>query len=127
MDVVAGIVVPVGGVALGPGAVVVEVPGGIVDVCVTEGGVEGFVNVAVDGVTGTVDVLVAVDGGNVGVRVGVLDGVTDGTRVDTLGTQSCCPVLILVEEPRQLAFWSWGTVTPNARPRRKRLSPRWTV
>lgn len=123
-DVDVGWDVPVGVcVTLGLRPMVVERLGEGVTVVV----MEGWVKVPVVGLTGTVAELVAVEGRFVGVRDGVVEGVFVGIRVDTLGTQSRCPVLILVDDPRQLAFWSWRTVTPKASPSRKRLSPRCTV
>lgn len=109
--------------ALGLWTTVVERLGEGVTVIV----LEGWVKVPFVGLTGAVAELVAVEGRIVGVRDGVADGVFVGIRVGTLGTQSRCPVLILVDDPMQLAFWSWRTVTPNASPSRKRLSPRCTV
>ena len=38
--------------------------------------------------------------------------VMPGVRVGTFGTQSLCPVKMVVDEPIQLARCNWVTVTP---------------
>lgn len=65
-------------------------------------------------------------GTGLAVSVGEVVRLAVGVIVGTLGTHRYCPAIMRLEEPRQFASRSMGTVTPKARLRLKSVSPRTT-